>query len=172
MSSDTMPHHLSRRSLLTGAIALPLLAACNRVARSSDTSIRPDDAILTDAFDGRYEITVNRLRNGLESDGSTPDLKSLATLTTRVVRGEMTLASAADTAAGTNYTDFSGFFSVGGRLRMRFTAGYLTGKVAQSELTFDDIIGNTLQRGQTVTLQPSGFGENYTPVIMVRFLGA
>ncbi|GIT91760.1 hypothetical protein JANAI62_22170 [Jannaschia pagri] len=145
-----------------------MLAACNTVAGSSSDD---GDRILTDAFDGRYRVVVNRLRNGLEPDGSTPSLRRLATLTLGTQRGEMSLLAVDDLTAGENYTDFQGFFSVGGRLRMSMTAGFLTNSVGQSSLSVDEIVGNTLLRGETITVQPRGFGENYTPVMTIRFLG-
>ncbi|WP_371153603.1 hypothetical protein [Jannaschia sp. 2305UL9-9] len=174
MAFDDQTPNPQRRFLVTTLLAVPFLAACNTVTRPRSTRLEDEvtDAIRTDAFDGRYEIVISRLRVGLEPDGSTPKLRELAKVTVRAVRGQLSVLNISDQASGQNYTDLQGLFSVGGRLRMTMTAGYLTGSVGQSVLSMDDIVGNTLLRGQTITLQPEGFGENYTPVVTVRYLGA
>ncbi|UWQ17043.1 hypothetical protein [Jannaschia sp. M317] len=168
MTTERTTTAFNRRRLMLALLAVPAVSACNVIPRRE----KEPELVLTDAFDGRYEIVVSRLRNGLEPDGSTPKLKELARLSLRVTQGVMVPTSVTDTAEGENYQDFRGTLSLGGRFRVSMTAGYLTGSIGQSLIEIDTIIGNTLLSGQTVTEQPDAFGENYTPVISIRRLGA
>lgn len=158
---------LSRRWVILGAFAL---AACQTTPPEMSM-----DRVLTNAYDGNYEIVVSRLWNDIPSNLADPfyqtEPETLATLTAIVERGRFTVSSVENRTAANAYDDFNAAFFDGGVLELSTTIGYLlgAGKTDSYRLQTAATIGDQLLSGNAVSFEPNArFSIEYSPHISIR----
>jgi hypothetical protein len=156
---------MKRRLFLLGALGL---GACQATTEALDHSQT------TTAFDGDYSILVARTWNPTPENLRDPyyreDPETLAVISARVTNGVFSLLRVDDSAGGSNYQVFDGFFAADGTLALIMTVGYMVGKPDSYLMKIRSNVGNDLLAGQAVILRPKGFNANYQAHVTIRKL--
>ncbi|WP_417246612.1 hypothetical protein [Celeribacter sp.] len=156
---------MDRRLFLLGALGL---GACQATTEALD------DSQLTTAFDGDYSILVARTWNPTPENVRDPHYQTgpetLALISARVTNGAFSLLRVDDSAGGSNYQVFDGFFAADGTLILTMTVGYMIGKPKSYRMKIRSNVGRDLLSGQAIILRPQGFDANYQAHVTIRKL--
>ena len=130
------------------------------------------EKVLTDRYDGRYELYVGRLGRDTafyRTTGNAGREEELARLTLISEGGKLRVASLRDyTNAGPNFNDFEGAFYFGDKLKMRFTTTFLFNQRSTYTIDFEVLVEDSLNEGRRLQIEPKGWDKNNDAIIWLR----
>lgn len=154
----------SRRGFLVGAL---MLAGCQSTGGDSGGS-----KVLTDEFDGKYEIYIGRfgLNTALQRSNNEVGTESeLARLTVQSVGGHIELIAIDDrTHTAPNYQNLKASFSVDGLFSFDAFGNILFNRRETRRLKFEVMVGDKLKSGEVVEFLVDNWDEHWAASIKIR----